>query len=233
MLPRQLVSTINQTIVSSKSRLDPIWRSWPDGQIGIDPPYRCQFGESWEDLKTIRDDSTSDRWRIVGADNREEYLAWAPHCCGMTCLSMALADRGVSSAIIPLAKEAMQLGAYQWNGRAVADPGLNYLGFVSFVRDRLGWNACICRWMTLLNIGSHLARGRYVMVSVGVDIGRSVADGRKGGHLVLITGFDAAGQTIRYHDPAGHVGTSQHKAISFQDFLKTFAGRGVVFWPDT
>ncbi len=168
-------------------------------------------------------------WADSGALSREEYALWSHNICGMACLKMILQDQGrIGTKTIKLAKACMDHGGYVQDGDAIG--GLFYKGFKRFATRELGASVSILKVLSMKRIMHELAKGHYVITSVHPSI-RDIEKeytGKKGGHLVLITGYDRDAQTITFHNPSGkHKHTQQHAEVSFDDFLKVFGEKGL------
>ncbi|MFZ1250289.1 MAG: hypothetical protein WAR37_02480 [Candidatus Microsaccharimonas sp.] len=52
---------------------------------------------------------------------------------------------------------------------------------------------------------------------------------KKGGHLVLVLGYDLDKRLLYLYNPSGfETYTQEYASISFKDFKKFFGGRGIV-----
>jgi hypothetical protein len=196
----------------------------------IAPPY---FGQ-WETPALIGDIITGacraeddPAWAASGADSPAEYALWADHLCGVACLRMALAARGVTP---PRARDlARVLTGY---GAYVEQPdgfirGLIYAPAVTWLAEAHGMRAEIILDRDARDIPPLLADGGLFIASVHPAIRRPAepAPG-KGGHLVLV--FAAEAGALRLHNPSGHDAASQADArVPIADFTRFFAGRGI------
>ncbi len=194
------------------------------------PPY---FGQ-WETPSLIdaiitgacraEDDPA---WAASGAETAEEYARWADHLCGVACLRMALAARGITPPRArDLARVLTRYGAY------VEEPdgfirGLIYAPAITWLAETHAMPAEIILDRAAEDILPLLADGGLFIASVHPAIRRpaEVAPG-KGGHLVLV--FAADGDAIRLHNPSGHDAPSQADVrVPMADFARFFAGRGI------
>lgn len=196
----------------------------------ITPPY---FGQ-WETPALIGDIITGacraeddPAWAASGAESPAEYALWADHLCGVACLRMALAARGITP---PRARELARIltryGAY------VEQPdgfirGLIYAPAITWLAEAHAIPAEIILDREAQDISPLLAHGGLFIASVHPAIRRPAepAPG-KGGHLVLV--FGAEDGALRLHNPSGHDAASQCDArVALTDFARFFAGRGI------
>jgi hypothetical protein len=194
------------------------------------PPY---FGQ-WESPALIgaiisgayraEDDPA---WAASGAESPADYARWADHLCGVACLRMALAARGITP---PRARDlARVLTGY---GAYVEQPdgfirGLIYAPAIAWLAEAHGLRAEIILDRAAEDILPLLADGGLFIASVHPAIRRPTepAPG-KGGHLVLV--FGAEEGALRLHNPSGHDAASQADArVALADFARFFAGRGI------
>ncbi len=198
-------------------------------------PYFSQW-ESWELVGEIiggrikaREDP---KWKLSGAKTSEEYEYWSWNICGMACLKMILASKfGEEHKTIELAKKCEEYGGYVQNGEKI--DGLFYKPFCKFLANEFQIKAKIFRiFLTIGGIKREIQKGNYFIVSVSSSI-RDAAKTpeHKGGHLILITGFDDRKKTLFLHNPSGFYGkTQENHEISEKDFCKFFAGRGILIY---
>ena len=198
--------------------------------IPVTPPY---FGQ-WETPALIGDIITGacraeddPAWAASGAESPAEYALWADHLCGVACLRMALAARGVTP---PRARDlARVLTGY---GAYVEQPdgfirGLIYAPAITWLAEAHAIPAKIILEREAQDISPLLAHGGLFIASVHPAIRRPAepAPG-KGGHLVLV--FGAEDGALRLHNPSGHDAPSQCDArVALTDFARFFAGRGI------
>lgn len=166
-------------------------------------------------------------WAASGAENPAEYALWAEHLCGVACLRMALAARGITPPRArDLAKMLTGYGAYveEADGHI---RGLIYAPAITWLAETHAMPAEIILDRAAEDILPLLADGGLFIASVHPGIRRPAepAPG-KGGHLVLV--FGAAGGALRLHNPSGHDAASQADArVPLADFARFFAGRGI------
>jgi hypothetical protein len=194
------------------------------------PPY---FGQ-WESPGLIADIITGacraeddPAWAASGAASPAEYALWAEHLCGVACLRMALAARGITPPRTrDLARVLTGYGAYveQADGHI---RGLIYAPAITWLAEAYAMPAEIILDRAAEDIPPLLADGGLFIASVHPAIRRpaEVAPGQ-GGHLVLV--FGAGDGALRLHNPSGHDPVSQCDArVAIADFARFFAGRGI------
>jgi len=198
-------------------------------------PYFSQ----WESPKLVgkiierkilaRDDQ---KWKNSGAKSPEEYEYWSWNICGMACLKMILASKfSKNYKMIELAKKCEEYGAYVQNGDKI--DGLFYNPFKKLLEKEFRIKAKVFRiFLTIGRIKRELQNSNYLIASVSASIRKpDHTPEHKGGHLVLITGFDDHKKTLFFHNPSGFFGKSQENCeISEKDFKKFFASRGILIY---
>ncbi len=171
-------------------------------------------------------------WKISGATTQEEYELWSWNVCGMACLKMILSSKfGKNYKTIELAKRCETYAGYDKNGDKIE--GLFYKEFCKFLAKEFEIKSRFFRFfLTIGQIKRELKKGNYLMVSVSASIRKpDHTPEHKGGHLVLITGFDDDKKTLFIHNPSGFFGESQENyEIAEKDFKKFFAGRGILVY---
>ncbi len=194
-------------------------------------PYFSQW-ESRELVEKIitkqieaRDDP---RWQESGAKDVKEYTSWSWSCCGMACLKMILAHK--TNEIIPLVTLGKQCVQYDGYKLPLENhPGLYYKPFVRFIKEKYGLSGKATSALTLTDIKNTLSNGGYVIASVTPEIRFPEKDPtRKGGHLVLLFGYDDSKQIIYLHNPSGFKNSQEKVAISYSQFKKFYDNKGIM-----
>jgi len=194
--------------------------------------YVGQFASPEFAEKILRegvDKTTDPEWENTGAKLSEEYAKWVLIICGMACTSMALKhfkDKNVGT--ITLAKDALKHDVYRQEGDDIS--GMQYREYAKWVRG-YGLDARVYSRLTMRGIEYLLSRGRLVIVSVNPNIREyeTVSTTQKGGHLVLVTGYNKKNKTVTIHNPSGFTSsnTQQNHTISVLKFFQFYAGRGI------
>lgn len=195
------------------------------------PPY---FGQ-WESTSRIGDilsgalrAQDDPLWPRSGAAGAADYARWADHLCGVACLRMALAARGIAPPrAFDLARELTHRGGY------VLQPdggirGLVYAPAAAWLREAHGIAADVRVDVATEDIPAMVAGGGLFIASVHPAIRWADRDPpARGGHLVLV--FGTEGGALRLHNPSGDTAGSQRDARVPPDrFARFFAERGIL-----
>lgn len=167
------------------------------------------------------------RWAASGARTPAEYGFWSGRVCGLACLRMVLASRGMPvPAVMRLVDRALEWKAYIPDGDRVI--GLIYQAFADWVRHDYGVEVAVVPSLSMDSIRQTASPATPVIASVHHWIRwPERTPPRTGGHLVLITG--AADGAVRLHNPSGLPGSSQCDVVVAEaDFARFFAGRGMI-----
>ena len=199
--------------------------------IHHDLPYFSQWEsrELVEKIITKQIEAKDDpRWQESGAKDVKEYTSWSWSCCGMACLKMILAHK--TNEIIPLVTLGRQCMQYDGYKLPLEDhPGLYYKPFVRFIKEKYSLNGKATGALTLTDIKNTLSSGGYVIASVTPEIRHPEKDPvKKGGHLVLLFGYDDSKQIIYLHNPSGFRNSQEKVAISYSQFRKFFDNKGIM-----
>lgn len=180
----------------------------------------------------INDDFRDPLWDNSGALDEEEYNFWSKRACGMACLKMILndLDKGVWP-IVRLAKLCQKYGGYDLR----TNLGLIYKPFSLFLKEEFNLGAEVVENFDIKRIKAEIEKGNYSIVSVHPNIRNrdNKEPDKKGGHLVLVVGFDDFKRELIIHNPAGIYNLSQENYhLSEEEFNKFFARRGIVVYKD-
>ncbi len=166
-------------------------------------------------------------WHRSGAGSAADYAAWAEHLCGVACLRMALAARGmVPPRAFDLARELTARGGYAMQpGGAIR--GLIYAPAAAWLREAARIAAEVRVDLPAGAIPALLAGGGMFIASVHPWIRwPDRAPPARGGHLVLV--FGSAEDALRLNNPSGDTAAAQRDArVPLADFARFYAGRGI------
>ena len=195
-----------------------------------------QYYSQWESPslvgKIIRKEFSAQNdpfWKRSGAKSPKEYELWAKNMCGMACLKMIIKHKfGEITPIVDLGKRCLNYGGYILKPDTI--DGLYYTPFVKFVKKEFSLDAKVIRSMSIDKIIKELSLENYIIASVHHQIKRpNYKPLTKGGHLILLLGYDLEKKIILFHNPSGDTDKNQEYAkISFLQFEKFFAKRGIV-----
>lgn len=198
-------------------------------------PYYSQWESKNLVGKIIRKEQSAKddpNWANSGAQTPEEYVLWSWNACGMACLKMILSHQFKNEIpIVTLGKKCMEYGGYVQKGEKL--DGLYYRTFLDFIRTEYGLLGKVVFPLSQEDIIKELLNSNYVIASVHHQIRRPDDEftGKKGGHLVLISGCNIEIEIFYIHNPSGDTQESQEYApISFTNFEKFFAHRGIVIF---
>lgn len=169
-------------------------------------------------------------WKETDASSPERYAQWAMTMCGMACTAMALNQlTGKNVKPIELAEDALTNGVYEETPNSLSS--MRYREFAGWVKKH-GLQADVYSRLSVKGIQYALSRSKLVIISVNPNIrGFNTAPVKqKGGHLVLATGYDREKGTISINNPSGFASTNTqvNHAVSLRDFMRFYAGRGIV-----
>ncbi len=207
----------------------------PESFSHQDVPYYSQW-ESPELTSAILTGkilaSADPLWQNSGAVTPAEYELWSWNACGMACLKMLLQHKqALKVPLVTLAKQCLSYGGYQ---EPLQDsPGLFYKPFCTFVAAEYQLQARPVTALTITEIINTIGQGGYVIASVNPAIrDPDSTPTSKGGHLILLFGYNKKTKTLYFHNPSGGTTKNQSNvALSNKQFKKFFAYKGIVISP--
>jgi len=226
----KIISRVTQEIKNLKYNLSAFLAAIPEN-VNLAVPYVCQFSTNDAsepsingELKPI-DDSD---FKKTGAVTPEEYAKWAFTMCGMVCTAMAIEYfQNVIIKPIILANDALKNKVYVENKQMLSS--MRYLEYANWI-NKYNLNAEIFTRLSLKGIQFALSSGKLVIASVNPNIRGDISAPKNqiGGHLVVVTGY--SGKDFYINNPSGFTSsrTQKHHKLSFLDFKKYFAGRGII-----
>lgn len=206
-------------------------------RVGLSVPFVCQFAlpEHAElSLKKQLNPVDDQHWSNTGARSQERYADWAFTMCGMASTAMALGYFKNETPLKPvfLAEDALQHGVYIEDEVDISS--MRYREFATWI-ERYGLKATVLSKLSIRAIQYALTQNDLVIASVNPNIrGYDTAPaGQKGGHLVLVTGYDIKANTISINNPSGFTSTDTQisHTLPLSEFKQYFAGRGIVLSP--
>jgi Peptidase C39 family len=156
------------------------------------------------------------QWRAQGFTSAADSLWWSDRACGIACVAMVLQYVGVTPVVHDLLHEARGRGSY-------SPRGWLHAGLVDLLQAR--GVAAQADAMDVADVHgllqSALSEGP-VIASVAPEL---PVDGRRGGHLVLVTGVSltAEGHIVHLQDPSPW--GEENTRIPLTRFAASFSGR--------
>lgn len=227
-LVTKLAQELRNIRYNVRSRISRIKQS-----INFDVPYVCQFAQPEHaelSLKKQLKPANDPHWKNTGALSPERYADWAFTMCGMASAAMALKHmKGKAELPALLAEDALKHGVYLDEKGILSS--MKYREFASWIK-KYGIQADVYSKLSLRGIQYALSHNRLVMISVNPNIrGYDTAPrNQKGGHLVLVVGYDLSKKTIMINNPSGFTSTNTQvkHILTNAEFRKYYAGRGIV-----
>lgn len=230
---------LRETLISLKNTYYLLFAKPKRQELKINIPYFSQWESPELVEKIILGDileATKDpKWKNSGAINKQEYLNWSWNMCGMACLKMILSyKKFLTPPLVTLGKMALNEGCYRINNSSKVPgdylDGLYHYPFLKFVEKKFGLIAQASQTLIIPEIVNQMGRGRLIIASVSPQIRSGKETFNKGGHLVVITGYDLKQKCLYINNPSGFYGQSQKNfKVTFKDFSKYFSNRGIIF----
>jgi hypothetical protein len=193
-------------------------------------PYESQWGDLACNQPLIErgvSPATVFDWSTDGYPSEEAYLFWARHICGLACLRSVLrawSPQHGDIAMFELIRRAEQRGALVRTADDVG--GLYYRPFVEWVRGDFGIDGTVHPSTTAEELLGHVRAGGVALASVSSEIRYPERPNtRRGGHLVLVHGFD--GDRVVLNNPSGVGASAENAGVDLRTFTRFFAERGV------
>jgi hypothetical protein len=198
----------------------------------VTQPSGVPYYSQWESPELVPEfvrglsPAADPNWAASGARTAAEYGFWSGRVCGLACLRMILASRGMPvPPMMRLVEQALEWKAYIPDGDRVT--GLIYQPFADWVGQDYGVEVTVVPALSVEQISRTASPATPVIASVHYSIRwPDSTPPYTGGHLVLVTG--AGGGQLRLHNPSGLPGSSQRDVVmAAADFARFFAGRGM------
>jgi Peptidase_C39 like family len=193
-------------------------------------PYYTQWGSADWVRRIVEDnaDPCGDlAWQRSGFSDPDRYRFWAKRLCGLTCLESALDYWRIGHpSRAALLDDALRHGAYRLRDDGGVD-GLIYRPFAQWIREAFGVHVDVLTETSIKAMAARLSAASLAIVSVSPEIRYPWRDNsRKGGHLVLLHGRDAAG--VWFHNPSGIDDQQADVHLPYERFAQFYAQRGMV-----
>jgi hypothetical protein len=226
---RKLSQEVSNVLYEAEARMTRIQSS-----VAYRVPYVCQFAHPEHaelSLKNKLEPKDDTCWAETGASSPERYAEWAFTMCGMASVSMAIEYfSGQAKKPVSLAEDALKDDVYHTESDGTIS-SMKYREFKTWVL-KYNIDAKIVSKLSVRGIQYALSNGKLVIVSVNPNIRQyeTAFVGRKGGHLVLVTGYDREFGTISINNPSGFVSSNTQisHTMRIDEFKKYYAGRGIV-----
>ena len=192
-------------------------------------PYHSQWRspELVADIVNQRIDACDDpRWVENGFVDPQQYRFWSGKLCGLACLESALDYwRIPHPPRHALLLQALSYGVYRMRDDGGVD-GLIYQPFANWLADQFDLQVDVFGLHALAEIATRLDADTLAMASVSPEIrAPETPNARRGGHLVLLHGYDAQG--VWFHNPSGIPPHQADAYLSYEMFARFYAQRGM------
>lgn len=135
-------------------------------------------------------------WISFGSD-RLEYQRWITEICGICCLKMVGDTIGVTNdlSLYQLTMMAAANGTFIEGEQGIIQGAFHYP--LAELAERLGMHCHVMRVLGIGEIAETLAQGMYAILSINAA---RVDSSQRGGHLVLVYGYDEPAGAFLLHD---------------------------------
>ena len=126
-----------------------------------------------------------------------EYQRWIPEICGICCLKMVGDTIGVTNtlSLYQLTMMAAANGTFIVTEHGTIQGAFHYP--LAELAERLGIRCHVIRALGVAEITEALTRGMYAILSINAA---RVNSSLRGGHLVLVYGYDEPADSFLLHD---------------------------------
>jgi hypothetical protein len=126
-----------------------------------------------------------------------EYRRWIPEICGICCLKMVGDTIGVTNnlTLYQLTMMAVANGTFIVNEDGAIRGVFHYP--MAELAEHLGIHCRVMRALGIAEITEALAQGMYVILSISAE---RVDSSLRGGHLILVYGYDEPAGSFLLHD---------------------------------
>lgn len=135
-------------------------------------------------------------WLVFGS-GQPEYQRWIPEICGICCLKMVGDTIGVTSklSLYQLTMMAAANGTFKVSECGTIQGAFHYP--LAELAESLGMRCRVARTLGIGEITEALAQGMYAILSIDTA---KVDSSLRGGHLVLVYGYDQPTGSFLLHD---------------------------------
>lgn len=135
-------------------------------------------------------------WIAFGS-GKPEYQRWNPEICGICCLKMIGDTIGVTNnlSLYQLTMMAAANGTFMASEHGTIQGAFHYP--LAELAESLGIRCRVVKTLGTSEITEALAQGMYAILSIDAA---SVDSSLRGGHLVLIYGYDEPTDSFLLHD---------------------------------
>lgn len=135
-------------------------------------------------------------WIAFGS-GQLEYKRWIPEICGICCLKMVGDTIGVTNdlSLYQLTMMAVANGTFIVGEHGTIQGAFHHP--LAELAERLGVRCRVMSRLGISEITETLAQGMYAILSIDAA---KVDSSRRGGHLVLVYGYDQPGDSFLLHD---------------------------------
>ena len=180
-------------------------------------------------------------WKNLGFESYADALHWQNSSCGVLCLQMAIDAIGKSKnnlkqrQIIDYIKNGLRLSAYS------DSRGWSHMGLVKLA-ETFGHHAEAQSKTTPAGLRQALDCLKLPIISIkeGFEDNRTMKERlffwkKRGGHLVLVTGYEASGSKLKgfyvHHTSTLDSYNWKHRFIPLHQFVSGYTGRCVLVGP--
>lgn len=200
------------------------------GYRHADVPYFSQWSEpefARGIVESKWDPCGDPRWRSSGFASERDYRFWSDRLCGLACFRSVLAYWGYD---VPCTREllddALHHGAYALRPDGGVD-GLTYAPFARWANAAFGLRVEVFPRSPIDELVRGISATSMAIASVSTEIRYPRRPNvRRGGHLVLVHGWDDEG--LWMHNPSGVEGTQDNTHVSLRTFERFYANRGML-----
>jgi hypothetical protein len=154
--------------------------------------------------------------------------------CGMASTAMIISYylKNKEVKLLDLSRDALAHGVYRNESGIISS--MQYNEFAKWI-SKYDLQAEVYSRLSIRAIKLALANNKLPLISVNPNIRGFVTSlpDRKGGHLVVITGYDSIRRILILNNPSGFASlkTQRRHEITEKEFRKYYAGRGIFVSP--